>query len=247
MSQILLLPGRSTVPPSYCNPCEESRNSKPETFCFLLGLLSLLDLSPMTQISTPHHSENIFDILSLSFMKSLWGPDTRHKYGSPQPDLLKLPYWKNASSGRLNLFTSLTSLNTSSLCHLSFFPPSWSAQTSVSSLPTTLPSLRDPSWSSPQPVTPGNEMWWPFISSSANHLNNSCTSCIPVFWDSQVSADNGITASAINSVTSTHHILPYRACSKDLPSLLQLSFFSPAFIVAITPFFFSFFLYHTQT
>ena len=41
VSQILLLPGRSTVLPSYCNPCEESKNLKPETSCFLLGCSAL--------------------------------------------------------------------------------------------------------------------------------------------------------------------------------------------------------------
>lgn len=149
VSQILLLPGRSPVLLSYFNPCEENENLKPETLWFLLALLSSLNLSPVAQISTPHNSENILDNL-VSFMKSLWGPDTGNKHGSPQLEMPTLPCWKKASSGRLHPFTSMPSLDTSSVCHLLSCSWSWSPLLlfcpQLSVLSDTHPGARHSQW-----------------------------------------------------------------------------------------------------
>lgn len=132
------------------------------------------------------------------------------------------PYWKRLLQAGWTLFVPLLPHSTLTC------PPSWSAQPSVSSLLTTLLSLRKPSWRSLHPVIAG---WWPFTYFSAISLHQLD---LCVLQDSQASAVNGITASDTNSVTSANHILHYRPYSKDLSSSFRLGFLSPTFTVALT-------------
>lgn len=157
VSQILLLPWRTPVLLSYCNLSEESRNSQPRNLLLSAKTAQLFGPQPndsqsfwnyLWYLVSLIHEVTLGALYDINFVPLSW-------------TCLNFPKERRLFQKGWTLFIPW-------LPHSVIFPPSWSAQASVSSLPTTLLSLRNPSWSSLLPVIPG---WWPFTKSPASSLH----------------------------------------------------------------------------